>query len=100
MGMAHSSKHIYKSPKGINSSIVEQISQQKNEPGWMTEFLLRALVIFEQKPMPSWGPDLSELDAHDIHYYVRPLEKQHSSWDELPADIKATFTKLGIPQAE
>ncbi len=91
---------VYKSPKGLNRTIVEEISQQKNEPGWMTDFRLRALTIFEQKPMPSWGADLSGLDPHDIFYYVRPLQESTTSWDKVPDDIKTTFTKLGIPQAE
>ena len=55
-----------------------QISEQKNEPGWMTDFRLKALEIFEQKPMPSWGADLSDLDPDDIYYYVKPIEKQHT----------------------
>lgn len=86
--------------KGLNKKIVTQISEQKNEPGWMTDFRLQALEIFEQKPMPSWGADLSELATHDIHYYVKPnVEKQHD-WDAVPESIKQTFEKLGVPQAE
>lgn len=94
------SSNVFRSSKGLNRTIVEQISQQKNEPGWMTDFRLKALSLFEQKPMPSWGADLSGLDPHDIFYYVRPLDSMKHSWDEVPDDIKATFTKLGIPQAE
>ncbi len=92
--------YFFRSAKGLNRSIVMSISEQKNEPGWMTDFRLRALEIFEQKPMPTWGADLSRLDPHDIHYYMRPTEQQHSSWEQVPADIKTTFDKLGIPQAE
>ncbi len=90
----------YRAQKGLNRKIVTDISQRKNEPGWMTDFRLRALDIFEKKPMPSWGADLSDLDHHDIHYYVQSVQGRHSSWDDVPDDIKATFEKLGIPQAE
>ena len=92
--------YVYKSAKGLNKKIVTDISEQKNEPGWMTDFRLRALDIFESKPMPTWGADLSELDTNDIHYYVKPLDDQHTSWDDVPSDIKNTFDALGIPQAE
>ncbi len=87
-------------PKRLNRDIVVQISEQKNEPGWMTDFRLKALDIFERKPMPTWGADLSALDMHDLHYYLKPIPQQHTSWDKVPADIKNTFEKLGIPQAE
>ncbi len=90
----------YRAEKGLNRKIVTDISQRKNEPGWMTDFRLKALDIFEKKPMPSWGADLSDLDHHDIHYYVQAVQGKHSSWDNVPDDIKATFEKLGIPQAE
>lgn len=102
MHSVKSKKHVYHftSGKGLNKNIVTQISEMKNEPGWMTDFRLKALGLFERMPMPTWGPDLSELDPHDIHYYVKPLEKQSKSWDDVPDDIKITFEKLGIPQAE
>src|SRR3989338_2352513 len=90
----------YRAEKGLNRKIVIDISQRKNEPGWMTYFRLKALDIFEKKPMPSWGADLSDLDHTDIHYYVQSVQGKHSSWDNVPDDIKATFEKLGIPQAE
>ncbi len=92
--------YVVKIPKGLNKAIVMQISEQKNEPGWMTDFRLKALDIFERKPMPTWGADLSELNFHDLHYYLKPIEQQQNSWDDVPADIKNTFEKLGIPQAE
>ena len=91
---------FYKVPKGLNKKIVTDISDQKKEPGWMTDFRLRALAIFESKPMPSWGPHLGDLDPNDIYYYVKPLEGQQQSWADVPDDIKNTFLKLGIPQAE
>ena len=91
---------FFKMDKGLNRSIVTQISEQKNEPGWMTDFRLNALAVFERLPMPTWGADLSHLDPYDIHYYVKPIEGQHNSWDTVPDTIKTTFEKLGIPQAE
>lgn len=97
---AKKSAPFFKSERGLNEKIVCQISQAKNEPGWMTDFRLKALAIFEQKPMPAWGADLSELALNDIYYYLKPLEKQHSSWQDVPDRIKKTFDALGIPQAE
>ena len=91
---------FFKTSKGVNKKIVMQIAEQKNEPGWMIDFRLKALEIFERLAMPSWGADLSKLDPHDIHYYVKPIEGQHNSWDTVPQGIKTTFEKLGIPQAE
>src|SRR5436190_9880662 len=93
-------KYIFRTKKGLNKKIVTQISEQKNEPGWMTEFRLKALTIFEEKPMPSWGADLTGLDPNDIFYYVKPLAQQHTEWDDVPEKIKRTFDALGIPQAE
>lgn len=91
---------VFKSEKGLNREIVIQISEKKNEPGWMLDFRLKALEIYESLPMPSWGADLSGLDAHDLYYYIKPLQEQHSSWEQVPDSIKDTFLKLGIPQAE
>lgn len=90
----------YRAEKGLNRKIVTDISERKNEPGWMTDFRLKALDIFEKKSMPLWGADLSDLNHHDIHYYVQSVKGKHSSWDTVPDDIKNTFEKLGIPQAE
>ena len=90
----------YIAQKGLNRKIVQEISERNNEPGWMTDFRLRALEIFERLPMPSWGPHLGELDPNDIHYYVQPIEKKHTRWEDVPSTIKTTFDALGIPQAE
>lgn len=90
----------YKFAKGLNKTVVAALSAQKNEPAWMTDFRLSALAIFERLPLPGWGADLSELDHQDIHYYIKPLEGQKASWQEIPDEIKNTFEKLGIPQAE
>src|SRR3990167_6103807 len=87
-------------PKGLNSEIVREISRTKNEPAWMLDFRLKALAIFEQKPLPTWGVDLSTFDLQDIHYYVQPYDKKHSTWDTVPERVKKTFYDLGIPQAE
>jgi Fe-S cluster assembly protein SufB len=86
--------------KGINKGLISEISSQKNEPAWMREFRLKSFEIFEKKQMPSWGADLSGIDFENIHYYVRPQDRPKRSWDEVPSEIKDTFEKLGIPQAE
>lgn len=89
-----------KFPKGLSRDIVIAISTEKNEPGWMTDFRLKALDRFERMPMPAWGPDLSGLDISDIYYYLKPFEKQEHTWNDVPEKIKETFQALGIPQAE
>ncbi|MGC4378749.1 Fe-S cluster assembly protein SufB [Fictibacillus sp. Mic-4] len=91
---------IFRSKRGLTKEIVEEISRMKNEPEWMLEFRLKSLEQFYKMPMPQWGGDLSELNFDDITYYVKPSEKSEKSWDEVPPEIKATFDKLGIPEAE
>jgi Fe-S cluster assembly protein SufB len=86
--------------RGLSADVVADISRLKNEPEWMLEFRLKALGLFERKPMPRWGADLSGIDFDNIKYFVRSTEKQAQSWDDLPADIKNTYDKLGIPEAE
>ncbi len=76
--------YAFKSGRGINKEIVEQISAHKNEPDWMLQFRLRALEIFERMPMPAWGGDLSGLDARNLHFYIKPIEHKHTSWDQVP----------------
>src|SRR5487761_99891 len=90
----------YKAKRGLSAEGVAQISEMKNEPEWMREFRLRALETFDQKPMPSWGGDLSAIDFQNIFYYVRAADKNAQSWEDVPPYIKDTFDKLGIPQAE
>lgn len=90
----------YKSQSGLTPDIIRDISSKKNEPDWMTEFRLRALDIYNSKPVPTWGADLSGLDMDNIITYVRPNSEMKQSWDDVPADIKATFDRLGIPKAE
>lgn len=87
-------------PKGINEDIVRYISKTKNEPEWMLERRLRAFNFFERKPMPTWGADLSSLNFDDFKYYVRPTDRQVSDWDDLPEEIRRTYDRLGIPEAE
>jgi len=94
------SNYVFRSDKGLNKKIVIEISEKKNEPGWMTDFRLKALTIFESMPMPVWGADLTGLDPNDIYCYIKPIEDQHTQWADVPEKIKTTFEKLGIPQAE
>ncbi len=93
-------EYAFKSQKGLNAEIVRQISAMKHEPAWMTEYRLKAHEIFLSKPMPEWGADLSGIDFDDIFYFVRASDKQGRDWNEVPADIKKTFDRLGIPEAE
>jgi len=93
-------KYAFKSEKGLNADIVRSISQMKHEPEWMTDYRLKAYETFVNKPTPTWGGDLSGIDYDDIYYYVRATDEQGRSWDEVPEEIKRTFDKLGIPQAE
>ena len=86
--------------KGLDKEIVAQISQLKGEPAWMTEYRLKAYEIFEKKPMPMWGGDINAIDFQDIYYYLKPTSEEARSWDDVPADMKRTFDKLGIPEAE
>jgi Fe-S cluster assembly protein SufB len=86
--------------RGLSEAKVREISALKNEPEWMLNFRLKGLRLFDKKPMPNWGADLSGIDFDNIKYFVRSSEKQATSWDELPADIKNTYDRLGIPEAE
>ena len=86
--------------RGLNEEVVRDISGKKNEPEWMLELRLKGLRLFGKKPMPTWGSDLNGIDFDNIKYFVRSTEKQATSWDELPDDIKNTYDRLGIPEAE
>jgi len=90
---------VFKAEKGLSPRIVAQISEMKNEPEWMRDFRLKSLDIFESKPMPKWG---GKIDVHfeDIYYYLKPTDHQGKTWDDVPTEIKETFEKLGIPEAE
>src|ERR687885_604145 len=92
--------YFFKSQKGLSPEIVDAISAHKDEPDWMRKFRLKSLDYFRARPLPQWGGNLNEIDFDDIYYYIRPTEKQASSWEDLPPDIKDTWDKLGIPEAE
>ncbi len=93
-------ENAFKSQRGLNADIVRQISDMKGEPGWMTEERLEAYRQFVNKPMPGWGADLSGILFDNIFYYVRATDQKGRNWDEVPDDIKRTFDRLGIPEAE
>jgi Fe-S cluster assembly protein SufB len=92
--------YAYKAPKGLSRAVVESISEYKEEPTWMREFRLKAFDHFESRPTPNWGGNLDQIDWNDIHYFVRASEKNSRDWSEVPEDIKNTFDRLGIPEAE
>lgn len=93
-------KDAYKVDAGLTPAIVEQISREKNDPDWMLELRLKSLEIYNKTGIPEWGPPIDELNMDDIITYVRPNTKMSAKWSEVPTDIKDTFEKLGIPQAE
>jgi len=101
-GFVDEEQHVFRTQPGLNEEVVRQISAQKEEPEWMLEFRLKALDIYESKPMPKWGGDLSTLQRtlDEIYFYVRPQDRMEHSWDDVPDNIKETFEKLGIPEAE
>jgi Fe-S cluster assembly protein SufB len=99
-GFRDEEDYVFKSERGLSRQIVEEISAMKGEPDWMRDFRLKALDHFQQRPMPNWGADLSDIDFGDIYYYIRPAEKLGRTWEEVPEYIKNTFEKLGIPEAE
>ena len=94
------SGYAYKAPKGLSREIVKSISDYKDEPQWMRDFRLKALEHFYSRPTPAWGGNLAQIDWDDIHYFVRASEKNSRDWSEVPEDIKNTFDRLGIPEAE
>ncbi|MDE2571239.1 MAG: Fe-S cluster assembly protein SufB, partial [bacterium] len=102
-GFHDEGKPAFSTGKGLTREIVAQISEMKGEPGWMTDFRLRAYDIFVSKPMPAWGDQeaLGEIDFEGIQYYVRASDAANAeSWEDVPADVKRTFDRLGIPEAE
>ena len=92
--------YAFKSRKGLNEEIIREISGHKSEPEWMLDFRLKSYQHFLDRPMPGWGADLSGIDFDDIYYYIKPTEGQAESWEDLPEDIKDTWDRLGIPEAE
>ncbi|MDD3825471.1 MAG: Fe-S cluster assembly protein SufB [Anaerolineae bacterium] len=99
-GFRDKEDYVFKSRKGLDHEIVDEISWMKGEPDWMRALRHKALDIFFSKPTPTWGGDLSRLDYNDIYYYIKPVEQQGRTWDEVPDSIKETFERLGIPEAE
>ena len=93
-------KFVFKAKRGLTEEIVREISWMKQEPQWMTDMRVRSLAIFRKKPMPTWGADLSIIDFDNIFYFLKSTEKQQTKWEDVPEDIKRTFDKLGIPEAE
>ena len=93
-------KPVYSTQKGLTEKTVREISSIKQEPAWMLEIRLKALALFFSKKLPMWGGDLTRLNFDNIYYYVKPTDKQGRTWDEVPKEIKDTFDKIGIPQAE
>jgi Fe-S cluster assembly protein SufB len=99
-GFSMPENYVFKSRKGLDESVVREISYIKGEPEWMTRFRVRALKLFESKPMPQWGGWLNDIDFSDIFYYVRATDRSENSWDDVPEEVKNTFDRLGIPEAE
>jgi Fe-S cluster assembly protein SufB len=99
-GFHEAENNVFKSRRGLDHEVVREMSKIKGEPEWMTNFRLKALDIFFKKPMPTWGADLSDIKFDDIYYYIKPSEKSARSWDDVAPDVKRTFDRLGIPEAE
>ncbi|MBI1799809.1 MAG: Fe-S cluster assembly protein SufB [Candidatus Eisenbacteria bacterium] len=99
-GFHDSDQFVFKSRRGLDHEIVAQISDMKGEPAWMRDYRLKALEIFEKKAMPMWGGAVWDIDFQNIYYYVKPTSEEVKSWEDVPADMKRTFDKLGIPEAE
>ncbi len=94
-------EYFFRSEKGLDRRVIEQISYYKNEPEWMLKFRLKALEIAEKKGRPKWGPDLNRLNFDDIYFYIRPQDKKGTnSWDDVPEEVRETYRRLGIPEAE
>jgi Fe-S cluster assembly protein SufB len=99
-GFSSPEDYVYKPKKGLTEATVAKISELKNDPAWLRAFRLESYQLFLTKPMPTWGPDLSRIHFDDIFYYIKPTAQQEKSWEDVPAAIKNTFDRLGIPQAE
>ncbi|MFM8553993.1 MAG: Fe-S cluster assembly protein SufB, partial [Acidimicrobiales bacterium] len=101
LGWSDEVEYAFDPVKGLNQGVVEQISWWKGEPKWMTAFRLRSLGIFDRKPMAKWFADnMPDIDFQDIYYYLRPATEQVDEWEALPEEMKRTYEKLGIPEAE
>src|ERR687885_828774 len=99
-GFSMPENYHFKSRRGLDREIVEEISYMKGEPQWMRDFRLRSLRIFERKALPQWGGNLNDIDFQNIFYYIKPTQEQGRTWEDVPTEIKQTFDRLGIPEAE
>ncbi|GAB4537776.1 MAG: Fe-S cluster assembly protein SufB [Anaerolineae bacterium] len=99
-GFSVPENYVFKSRKGLDEDIIKEISWMKGEPEWMTKFRLHAYRAFVKRPLPQWGGNLNDIDFDDIYYYIKPTDQQQRSWDDVPDDIRNTFDRLGIPEAE
>lgn len=99
-GFSYPDQSTFKTRKGLDEDVVKAISAHKDEPDWMLQFRLRALKAFRSKKMPNWGADISDIDFDDLYYYAKPMGEQQRSWDDVPENIKRTFERIGIPEAE
>ncbi|MEM9710741.1 MAG: Fe-S cluster assembly protein SufB [Actinomycetota bacterium] len=100
LGWSDAEEYVYKPKRGLNEDIIREMSWMKGEPDWMLDFRLRSYRLFQRKPMPNWGGDMSEIFFDNIFYYIKPTEGQVDAWEELPESVKQTYEKLGIPEAE
>ncbi len=100
MGFSKPENYVYKSQKGLNEQVIKDISGYKNEPEWMRQFRLKSHTYFRKKSMPPWGADLSGINFEDIYYYIKPTKDKAASWEELPPEIKETYDRIGMPEAE
>src|SRR5512133_2593023 len=99
-GFHDEENYVFKSERGLSAEVVAAISERKNEPDWMRKFRLKSLEYFMARPLPEWGGDLSQIDFDNIYYYIKPTAEQANTWEDLPPDIKNTWDRLGIPEAE
>jgi Fe-S cluster assembly protein SufB len=99
-GFSVPENYVFKSRKGLDEDIIKEISWMKSEPEWMTKFRLHAYRAFVKRPIPQWGGNLNDIDFDNIYYYIKPTDQQERSWDDVPDDIRNTFDRLGIPEAE
>src|SRR3954469_11231310 len=100
LGWSDAEAYSFKPKRGLDEDLLREISWMKGEPDWMRDFRLKSYRHFQKRPMPSWGGDMSEIYFDEIFYYLKPTDKQVDAWDELPDSVKATYEKLGIPEAE
>ena len=99
-GFSDKEDYVFKAEKGLTEQVIRDMSARKQEPAWMLDIRLKAYQHFLERPMPTWGGDLSGIDFENIYYYIKPSDRQEDDWEDVPSYIKDTFDKLGIPQAE